>query len=232
MWIKQILRTVLLPPNYFRLNMSCSVDSVCEIIRAPCLMAAAVVACVLGDADLRGLSLSRGVCRGCPGRRRPPGRTGSSPGRLCMADFLGVSCPGQDRGTSLFPCLQQRKGLFCWQPGTGTFTVAFKIFYFKRTLTKNLVWSWYTCLFWEMFSIPFSSHIRSVLSLNSPLAWNVLPDRDCNCNCWTIFELFSSKIVWIFIWNEIWEWIHMQNFKEQRCSSNTMSSALIQTWVV
>ena len=153
---------------------------------------------VLCDADLRGPFVLSGLCRGCPGRDGPPGTTGSSPGHPCMRDPLQEPCDRVGAGnTSLFLCLQQQQGLSCLQVGTGASTVALQTPSFNQTLTDNLVWYWRTWLFWEMFSIRFSSHIWSLLPRNSPLAWNVLPNWDCNSDCVMIFELFSSKIMWI-----------------------------------
>lgn len=163
---------------------SCSVDSLCVIVVAPCLLVAAVVACVLGDADLRGLFLSGGGVQSMAGEKRPAGCTGSSPRQMsvCGRLLLEPSCLGQDHSISLFPCLQKLKGLFSWPPSL----------WHSRCFTLREPVTW---------SVPGILAYFKKCSLSLFFVCNVLPNRDCHSNCRTIFKLFSSKIVWIFIWN-------------------------------
>lgn len=119
-------------------------------------------------------------------------QSGVTGGRLCSERLPASSCS--------LPQYQWHQHRFlCWLLGTGTSAAALKIVSFAQRLTGNMGWSQCIGLFSEMFSVHFSPHPRSVLC-NSPLAWNVVWNWDCNSNQGIIFDFFFflQSGLWFF----------------------------------
>lgn len=116
-------------------------------------------------------------------------QAGVTGGHLCSEKLPASSC-------SLQQYQWHQHGFLCWLLGTRTSAAALTIASFAQRLTNNMGWSQCIGLFSEMFSVHFSPHPQSILC-NSPLAWNVLWNWDCNSNQGIIFDFFFFSTKWI-----------------------------------
>lgn len=116
-------------------------------------------------------------------------QSGVTGGHLCSEKLPASSC-------SLQQYQWHQHGFLCWLLGTRTSAAALTIASFAQRLTNNMGWSQCIGLFSEMFSVHFSPHPQSILC-NSPLAWNVLWNWDCNSNQGIIFDFFFFSTKWI-----------------------------------
>lgn len=149
-------------------------------------------------------------------------QSGVTGGHLCSEKLPASSC-------SLQQYQWHQHGFLCWLLGTRTSAAALTIVSFAQRLTDNMGWSQCIGLFSEMFSVHFSPHPQSILC-NSPLAWNVLWNWDCNSNQGIIFDFFFYKVdydFFFFIWNKTCQHRHVLIFFEECWSSlNTVDCAL------
>lgn len=147
MWIKQILSTVLLLPSRFRLNPVLWILFVWLSWPHICWWQQWWPVCwvvLFCDCSCRVGCAEHGWGEEASRQHRQLTRTDVCLWQTSFRTLLPGSGPWHIP-LSLHP---ETEGLVF----LATFTVAFKIFYFKRT--SNLVCSWHTDLFWEMFSIP------------------------------------------------------------------------------